>query len=154
MPLRSPKMNLFIFGFQRRVWWPKWTPASRSCFIVTTAIWSPIGWLTTGRRAPTGGDRGCARANRCPRDRGRDPDSVPARAGASPRDGDGPRHEVVDRAVVGVPTGLAGRRDGGAVALGEVPGAEPGAVTRGRQGVSGAVLVGDRDLLPRADREA
>jgi hypothetical protein len=36
MPLRSPKMNLRIFGFQRRVWWPKWTPASSSCFMVTT----------------------------------------------------------------------------------------------------------------------
>src|SRR4029079_8716669 len=37
MPLRSPKMNRRIFGFQRRVWWPKWTPASSSCFMVTTA---------------------------------------------------------------------------------------------------------------------
>ncbi len=37
MPLRSPKMNRFIFGFQRRVWWPKWTPASSNCFMVTTA---------------------------------------------------------------------------------------------------------------------
>ena len=27
MPLRSVKMYGFIFGFQRRVWWPKWTPA-------------------------------------------------------------------------------------------------------------------------------
>src|SRR5713226_5006566 len=33
MPLRSPKMYTFIFGFHRRVWWPKWTPASRSSFI-------------------------------------------------------------------------------------------------------------------------
>ena len=30
IPLRSAKMNGFIFGFQRRVWWPKWTPASSS----------------------------------------------------------------------------------------------------------------------------
>src|SRR5262245_47093260 len=30
-------MNRRIFGFQRRVWWPKWTPASSSCFMVTTA---------------------------------------------------------------------------------------------------------------------
>ena len=30
MPPRSPKMKRRIFGFQRRVWWPKWTPASRS----------------------------------------------------------------------------------------------------------------------------
>src|SRR3989304_4292473 len=34
MPLRSPKMYSFIFGFQRRVWWPKWTPASSNSFIV------------------------------------------------------------------------------------------------------------------------
>ena len=33
MPLRAPKMYGFIFGFQRLVWCPKWTPASRSCFI-------------------------------------------------------------------------------------------------------------------------
>src|SRR5262252_5874472 len=37
MPPRSVKMNRRIFGFQRRVWWPKWTPASSSCFMVTTA---------------------------------------------------------------------------------------------------------------------
>src|SRR5215218_4845354 len=30
MPPRSPWMKRRIFGFQRRVWWPKWTPASRS----------------------------------------------------------------------------------------------------------------------------
>src|SRR5712692_2198028 len=34
IPLRSPKMYSFIFGFQRRVWWPKCTPASSSSFIV------------------------------------------------------------------------------------------------------------------------
>jgi hypothetical protein len=34
-------MYRFIFGFQRRVWWPKWTPLSRSCFMVTTGamVW-------------------------------------------------------------------------------------------------------------------
>jgi hypothetical protein len=26
-------MKGFIFGFQRRVWWPKWTPASSRAFI-------------------------------------------------------------------------------------------------------------------------
>src|SRR5579875_4234033 len=31
----------FIFGFQRRVWCPKCTPASRSCFILTTAMGIP-----------------------------------------------------------------------------------------------------------------
>src|SRR5690349_11075877 len=30
-------MNRRIFGFQRRVWWPKWTPASRSSRMETTA---------------------------------------------------------------------------------------------------------------------
>src|SRR6476620_2296390 len=38
MPLRSVKMNRFIFGFQRRVWCPKWTPLSSSCFMLTTAM--------------------------------------------------------------------------------------------------------------------
>ena len=40
MPLRSAKMNGFIFGFQRRVWWPKWTPASSSWRIET----EDMGW--------------------------------------------------------------------------------------------------------------
>src|SRR5512139_1488670 len=31
-------MKRFIFGFQRRVWCPKWTPLSRSWRMVTTAI--------------------------------------------------------------------------------------------------------------------
>src|SRR5229473_1546541 len=53
MPLRSPKMYSFILGFQRRVWWPKCTPASSSSFIViSTAKFPPLriaacgsGWL-------------------------------------------------------------------------------------------------------------
>src|ERR1051325_1152041 len=32
MPIRSPKMYGFIFGFQRFVWCPKWTPASSRSF--------------------------------------------------------------------------------------------------------------------------
>src|SRR4051812_29008180 len=32
MPFRSPKMYAFIFGFQRFVWCPKWTPASSRSF--------------------------------------------------------------------------------------------------------------------------
>jgi len=31
-------MYRFIFGFQRLVWWPKWTPASRSCLSVTSGM--------------------------------------------------------------------------------------------------------------------
>ena len=38
MPLRSVKMKRFIFGFQRRVWCPKWTPLSSSWRMVTTAM--------------------------------------------------------------------------------------------------------------------
>ena len=42
MPLRSVKMNRFIFGFQRRVWCPKWTPLSSSWRVVTTAMAVPF----------------------------------------------------------------------------------------------------------------
>src|SRR5437764_14551083 len=46
IPLRLPKMYGFIFGFQRRVWCPKWTPASSSSFIVTsTKEFSLLGLL-------------------------------------------------------------------------------------------------------------
>src|SRR3954467_2511656 len=37
MPFRSPKMYSFIFGFQRLVWCPKWTPASSRSFIAIPA---------------------------------------------------------------------------------------------------------------------
>src|SRR5262245_7613259 len=59
MPLRSPKMKRRIFGFQRRVWWPKWTPASSSCFMVTTATGS-LPRLYLGPPRPSRGtdDRG------------------------------------------------------------------------------------------------
>src|SRR6516225_2965244 len=39
MPLRAPKMYCFIFGFQRLVWCPKWTPASRSCFMLISVMY-------------------------------------------------------------------------------------------------------------------
>src|SRR5690606_22300841 len=38
MPLRWVKMKGFIFGFQRRVWWPKCTPASSSWSRPTSAM--------------------------------------------------------------------------------------------------------------------
>src|SRR5690348_15472076 len=38
MPDRSVKMKRRIFGFQRRVWWPKCTPASSSSRIEATAM--------------------------------------------------------------------------------------------------------------------
>src|SRR5699024_607393 len=42
MPLRSVKMKRFIFGFQRRVWCPKWTPPPSSWRMVTTAMAGPV----------------------------------------------------------------------------------------------------------------
>ena len=67
MPPRSPKMKRFIFGFQRRVWCPKWTPASSSCFMVTTATMGSLPVVRCASRcagagpgAPKG-DRGMAR---------------------------------------------------------------------------------------------
>src|SRR3984957_21210195 len=52
-------MKRFIFGFHRRVWWPKWTPASRSCRMETTAIvvFPPVG-CSPGAAPPRGDDRG------------------------------------------------------------------------------------------------
>src|SRR5437016_6225252 len=38
MPDRSVKMKRRIFGFQRRVWWPKWTPASSSSRMEATGM--------------------------------------------------------------------------------------------------------------------
>src|SRR5580693_4465879 len=52
-------MKRFIFGFHRRVWWPKWTPASRSCRMETTAIEMFLqSVLSPGAAPPAGGDRG------------------------------------------------------------------------------------------------
>ena len=52
MPLRSPKMNRLIFGFHRRFWWPKWTPASSSCFMDTTGVAMGCSPLPTVSRSP------------------------------------------------------------------------------------------------------
>src|SRR4051795_12881825 len=60
MPLRSVKMNRFIFGFQRRGWCPKCTPLSSSCFMLTAAIAAllvcarPLAALLGSSRAPGG----------------------------------------------------------------------------------------------------
>src|SRR3954470_13257469 len=51
MPPRSVKMKRFIFGFQRRVWWPKWTPASSSSFMETTGMGAPF-YGSCGRYKP------------------------------------------------------------------------------------------------------
>src|SRR5690606_30126881 len=63
-------MNLRIFGFQRRVWWPKWVPASsRSCRVGIATKVSLLDWFVCRpavtwcrnpeghRRPPSGGLR-------------------------------------------------------------------------------------------------
>src|SRR3954451_11060554 len=57
MPPRSVKMKRFIFGFQRRVWWPKWTPASSNCFMETTGMGAPFYGFDCGTPAAPGGSR-------------------------------------------------------------------------------------------------
>src|SRR3954451_16423624 len=52
MPLRSVMMKRFIFGFQRRGWWPKCTPLSRSWRMVTTAM--ALDSLSSRRRHAAG----------------------------------------------------------------------------------------------------
>jgi hypothetical protein len=42
--LRWPKMNGAILGFQKRVWCPKWTPASSISRMVTDMVFSSKGW--------------------------------------------------------------------------------------------------------------
>src|ERR671923_245837 len=49
MPPRSVKMKRRILGFQRRVWWPKCTPASRSSRMETTDTDSSSVFLTCRR---------------------------------------------------------------------------------------------------------
>src|ERR1044071_3223588 len=61
MPPRSAKMKRRILGFQRRVWWPKWTPASSRPRVETapdeagsveTAMWTLL--PDSFGRAPAG----------------------------------------------------------------------------------------------------
>src|SRR3990172_6211228 len=64
MPLRSPKMYLAILGFHRLVWWPKWTPASSSSFIVIWDIPPPrlgFRFRAPGRPPSSSTRRGCHR---------------------------------------------------------------------------------------------
>ena len=56
IPLRSAKMKGFIFGFQRRVWWPKWTPASSSWRMETDGTVSDL-LSVRFLRGPVAGDR-------------------------------------------------------------------------------------------------
>ena len=62
IPLRSAKMNGRILGFQRRVWWPKWTPASSSCRIETDGTGSDLlfGFVPPRTSSPGAGRRGVA----------------------------------------------------------------------------------------------
>src|SRR3990170_6575517 len=54
MPFRSPKMNSFIFGFHRFVWWPKCTPASSRSFIAIPGNSSSFRLAFTELEALTG----------------------------------------------------------------------------------------------------
>src|SRR6187401_3785731 len=65
MPFRSMKMYFFIFGFQRRVWWPKWTPASSRSFIATSLITLSFG--SSSARPDPEGDRRCRACEMGPR---------------------------------------------------------------------------------------
>src|SRR5438445_3481683 len=66
MPFRSMKMKRFIFGFQRRAWCPKWTPDSRSCFMVTTATWvSLVPPPANPGSLPEGGQQACEVPSSC-----------------------------------------------------------------------------------------
>ena len=45
IPPRSPNMKRRILGFQRRVWWPKWTPASSSSLMPISVAKELLPWL-------------------------------------------------------------------------------------------------------------
>ena len=83
IPLRSAKMKGFILGFQRRVWCPKWTPASSSWRIDDGGHTDLLRFLPP--RIPVGGRRpaGGLAAGSAPSRSGTDPRvcSVPADAG-------------------------------------------------------------------------
>src|SRR6187200_2257090 len=56
MPPRSPWMKRRILGFQRRVWWPKWTPASSSSRMPISGMRLPLGLtVVDGARTPARG---------------------------------------------------------------------------------------------------
>src|SRR5436305_52571 len=50
MPPRSEKMKRFIFGFQRRVWWPKWRPARLEADAQERVIAQELHHLEMGHR--------------------------------------------------------------------------------------------------------
>src|SRR3954465_15876369 len=64
MPPRSVKMKRFIFGFQRRVWWPKWTPASSNSFMETTGMKAPFSVSIAFLRRASRGSRRRTRGHR------------------------------------------------------------------------------------------
>src|SRR3954464_11492485 len=86
---RSVKMKRFIFGFQRRVWWPKWTPASSNSFMETTGMGAPFFGLDWHSAGGAGGQAGGAPAGRGgTRDEPRPPSTVdvpPGRRDGKPR---------------------------------------------------------------------
>src|SRR6185312_11506259 len=55
MPLRASKMNGFIFGFQRLVWCPKWTPESSNSLtpiLITSFLWLRVCPALAGANHP------------------------------------------------------------------------------------------------------
>src|SRR5665213_1336110 len=54
-------MNRRIFGFHRRVWCPKWTPAPNSCFMLMTAMCLLLVTVDPRLQHPRRGDRGRGR---------------------------------------------------------------------------------------------
>src|SRR5687768_14357239 len=53
MAFRFSKMNGFILGFHRLVWWPKWTPASRSSVINSVDIYRACFLEKGAKHVPT-----------------------------------------------------------------------------------------------------
>src|SRR5688572_13238551 len=52
MPLRASKMKGFILGFHRRVWCPKWTPASNNSLTPIVVMFSNSNELTPNLGEP------------------------------------------------------------------------------------------------------
>src|SRR4051812_43382235 len=53
-------MYFCIFGFHRFVWWPKWTPASSSSFMVSAAMYPPSVGLRRAQERSGRSHRKCA----------------------------------------------------------------------------------------------
>src|SRR3954471_21040705 len=95
MPPRSVKMKRFIFGFQRRVWWPKWPPASSNSFMETTGMRAPFSVSIAILRQASRGSRRRTRGHR-PRK-----GAPPGRRDVEPRNRSRSELVLIDRQVGG-----------------------------------------------------